>query len=94
MLPADTAGQINNYIDVVSVCIILILAYILSVLNGSRTLRDSWAGSGVSSTTSASFVLRIFRRVVPPLGPLDLSPMVAVLVLVIAREFAVRLLTG
>ena len=27
--------------------------------------------------------LRLFRRVLPPLGPLDLSPMVAVLVLIV-----------
>jgi uncharacterized protein YggT (Ycf19 family) len=29
--------------------------------------------------------LRIFRRVLPPLGPLDLSPMVAIIVLWIAE---------
>ena len=30
--------------------------------------------------------LRIFRRFVPPIGPLDLSPMVAVLVLVVLQQ--------
>jgi YggT family protein len=29
--------------------------------------------------------LRLFRRVLPPLGPLDLSPVVAILVLVVIR---------
>jgi YggT family protein len=36
--------------------------------------------------------LRLFRRVLPPLGPLDLSPMVAVIVLFIAGRVAISLL--
>jgi YggT family protein len=36
--------------------------------------------------------LRIYRRFLPPLGPLDLSPMVAVLVLVILDQVIVSLL--
>ena len=38
--------------------------------------------------------LRIFRRFLPPLGPLDLSPMVAIFVLFIARNLIVSLLEG
>jgi YggT family protein len=30
--------------------------------------------------------LNLFRRVLPPLGPIDLSPMVAILVLIVLRE--------
>lgn len=36
--------------------------------------------------------LRLFRRILPPLGPLDLSPMVGVLVLIGVEQVAVRLL--
>jgi YggT family protein len=36
--------------------------------------------------------LRLYRRFLPPLGPLDLSPMVAVLVLVILDQAIVSLL--
>ena len=36
--------------------------------------------------------LRIFRRVLPPLGPLDLSPMVAIFVLLIVQNVLVSLL--
>ena len=36
--------------------------------------------------------LRIFRRFLPPLGPLDLSPMVAIFVLFIARGILTSLL--
>ena len=38
--------------------------------------------------------LRIFRRFLPPLGPLDLSPMVAIFVLFIVRSVLVSLLEG
>ena len=36
--------------------------------------------------------LRLFRRILPPLGPLDLSPIIAVLVLIGAEQVVVRLL--
>ena len=36
--------------------------------------------------------LRLFRRILPPLGPIDLSPMVGVLVLIGVQQLAVRLL--
>ena len=36
--------------------------------------------------------LRIFRRFLPPLGPLDLSPMVAIFVLLIVQNVLVSLL--
>ena len=36
--------------------------------------------------------LRLFRRFLPPLGPLDLSPMVAVFVLLIVQNVLVSLL--
>jgi YggT family protein len=36
--------------------------------------------------------LRLFRRVVPPLGPVDLSPMVAMLVLIVIDRVVARVL--
>src|SRR6185503_3904475 len=36
--------------------------------------------------------LRLFRRILPPLGPIDLSPMVGVLVLIGVEQLVVRLL--
>ena len=34
--------------------------------------------------------LRLFRRILPPLGPLDLAPMVAVIVLVVLEQVVVE----
>ena len=92
-LLADTADQISNFVDVfVSVYIILILAYILSAW--FRLPYTPWLNRIQRFLYDVCEpYLRIFRRFVPPLGPLDLSPMVAVLVLVIARELVVRLLS-
>ena len=36
--------------------------------------------------------LRLFRRILPSFGPIDLSPMVGVLVLIGVQQLAVRLL--
>ena len=38
--------------------------------------------------------LRLFRRFIPPLGPLDLSPIVAIIVLQIVGGIVVRLIRG
>ena len=38
--------------------------------------------------------LRIFRRFIPPLGAVDLSPLVAILVLTIGGGLIVRLIAG
>ena len=38
--------------------------------------------------------LRVFRRVLPMFGPLDLSPMVAMIVLIVVRRIVVSLIEG
>jgi uncharacterized protein YggT (Ycf19 family) len=38
--------------------------------------------------------LRLFRRILPPIGPLDLSPMVAVIALVVLDQVVVTSLLG
>ena len=79
MLLADTATSAQRFVSVfVGVYVLLILAYIIM----------SWIPGGGSPTLERvrQFLydvcepyLRIFRRVIPPLGPLDLSPIAAVL---------------
>jgi YggT family protein len=38
--------------------------------------------------------LNLFRRVLPPIGPLDLSPILAIVVLLIAQAVVVGLIRG
>ena len=92
-LLADTATSINHFIDVfIYVYILLIFAYVLL----------SWLQLPYSTVaaTLQRFLdevcrpyLNLFRGRIPTLGPLDLSPIVAVIVLLVA-ERVVNALVG
>jgi YggT family protein len=80
-LLADAASSVNTFIDVfIYVYVLLIFVYILTswvrlpytpwVRRFSDFLRDV-----------CEPYLRLFRRLLPPLGPLDLSPVVGIVVL-------------
>ena len=83
---ADTASAVQRFVSVfVGVYVLLILAYIIT----------SWFPPGASSALERvrQFLmdvcepyLRLFRRVIPPIGPLDVSPIVAVFALYIAER--------
>jgi uncharacterized protein YggT (Ycf19 family) len=85
-LLADAGTSVRRFVDVfVGVYILLVFAYILM----------SWIRLPYSPTLNriqrflydiVDPYLRIFRRVIPPVGPLDLSPIVAVFVLVILQQ--------
>ena len=80
---ADTASSVQSFVSVfVGVYVLLIFAYIIA----------SWVPAGGSPTLERlrQFLydvcepyLRIFRRFIPPLGPLDVSPIVAVVALLL-----------
>jgi YggT family protein len=92
MLLLDTVSTVQDFVNVfISVYILVILVYIIT----------SWIRLPYSPTLNriqrflfdvCDPYLRIFRRIVPPLGPLDLSPMLAVIVLIVARELLNSLL--
>jgi len=83
---ADTASSAQQFVSVfVGVYVLLILGYIVT----------SWFPPGASSTLERirQFLmdvcepyLRLFRRVIPPIGPLDVSPIVAVFALYIVER--------
>ncbi len=91
-LLADIVGNIQDFVSVfITVYAILIFAYILT----------SWIRLPYSPTLNrvqrflvdvCEPYLRLFRRVLPPLGPLDLSPMVALFVLVLVGQLIRALL--
>lgn len=73
---ADAISTIGNFVHVfVSVYILLIFGYIIT----------SWIKLPYSLNRVQRFLydvcepyMRIFRRILPPLGPLDISPIIAV----------------
>lgn len=91
-LLADAISSIEGFVTVfITVYAILIFAYVLT----------SWIRLPYSPTLNRvqKFLvdvcepyLRLFRRVLPPLGPLDLSPMVALFVLVLVGRLINALL--
>ena len=86
MLLFDAVGAIQNFLNVfIGVYILVILIYIIT----------SWIRLPYSPTLNriqrflydvCNPYLRLFRRVVPPLGPLDLSPMLAVIALLVVQQ--------
>ncbi len=78
-----------------TVYVILILAYIVIQFFfafGARPGYYRWLDAVLTFLRDvAEPYLRIFRRFIPPLGPLDLSPMVGVIVLIILMNVAGRI---
>jgi YggT family protein len=91
--------QVADYVAaLVVVYTILIIAYIFSNLFfgfGGR-MPYSRAGSAILGFLRdvTEPYLRIFRRFIPPLGPIDLSPIVAIFALQIVGGLVVAALRG
>ncbi len=87
-----TADAIRSFVDVfIFVYVLLILAYILT--SWIRLPYSPWLNRIQRFLYDVCEpYLRIFRRILPPFGPLDLSPMVAILALWIASQVVVSLL--
>ena len=87
---AISRADIANYVDALFlVYILLIFVYVLT----------SWIRMPYSLNQLQRFLhdvcepyLRLFRRILPPLGPIDLSPIVGVIVLIVAERLVQALL--
>lgn len=85
MIVADAIDAVRSFVDVfITIYILLILAYIIT----------SWIRLPYSPILNrvqrflfdvCDPFLRLFRRVLPRLGPLDLSPMIGVFTLILLR---------
>ena len=85
-LLADAVDSIGSFVDVfVAVYILLIFAYILT--SWIRLPYSPWLNRVQRFLYDVCEpYLRLFRRVLPPLGPLDLSPVVAVIALFLIQR--------
>jgi uncharacterized protein YggT (Ycf19 family) len=87
---ADAVSTAQNFVDVfIGVYVLLIFAYVLT----------SWIRLPYSFNRVQRFLydvcepyLRFFRRILPPLGPIDVSPIVGVIVLVALDQVVTRLI--
>jgi YggT family protein len=83
---ADAIDAVQNFVDIfILVYILLIFAYILT--SWIRLPYSTWLNRIQRFLYDVCEpYLRLFRRILPPLGPLDLSPIVGVLVLYVLRS--------
>ena len=88
ILLADWVTSVQNFVEVFTlVYFLLIFAYIL--LSWIRLPYSIWLSRIQRFLYDVCDpYLRLFRRVLPPLGPLDLSPMLAVIVLIVAQQLS------
>lgn len=96
---ASARGDIANYVNALFyVYILLIFIYILINLMFSLGVRPPYSRWTDAILTFLRDVcepyLRLFRRVIPPLGMFDLSPIVAIFVLVFVDRIVVGAISG
>ena len=90
MVVLDTVTQVELFLNVfVSVYVLVIFLYVLT----------SWIQLPYSLRSAQRFLddvcepyIRLWRRILPTAGPIDLSPMVAVIALVAADRIAIAIL--
>ncbi|MEA2271924.1 MAG: YggT family protein [Solirubrobacteraceae bacterium] len=86
LLGAITRNDVADYLStLITVYVLLIVVYIITTLIfsfGGRVPYNRWSNAILTFLRDVSEpYLRIFRRFIPPIGPLDISPIVAILVL-------------
>ena len=90
MVLLDTVSQVERFLGVfVGVYVLVIFLYVLT----------SWVQLPYSLRGVQRFLydvcepyLRLWRRILPTAGPIDLSPIVAVIALVVAEQIVVAIL--
>jgi YggT family protein len=96
---ATARDQVANYVSALFLVYgLIIVVYVLTSLVFSLGVRmpyARWSSAllGFLRDVSEPY-LRIFRRFIPMIGPLDLSPIVGLIVLQIVGGIVVRLIQG
>lgn len=96
---ADARGQVADFLSaLLTVYILIIFAYIVSTLIfsfGGRIPYSRWSSAVLGFLRDVTEpYLALFRRFIPPIGPVDISPIVAILVLHFVGGFLVGRVRG
>jgi YggT family protein len=96
---ASVRSSIGSYVSALfEVYVVLIFLYILINLLlsfGVRTPYSRWSDMVLNFLRDVCEpYLRIFRRFIPPIGALDLSPMVAIIVLIVVGRIITSAISG
>ena len=99
MLLALTRVDVANYVSALfTVYIVLIFAYVLLNMMfslGFRPPYSRWSDAilGFLRDVCEPY-LQIFRRVIPPIGMFDFTPMIAIILLYVVRTIVVNAISG
>jgi len=96
---ASVRGDVADYVSAVFVVyLICIFAYVVTSILfavGVRPPYSRWSSAVLDFLRQVvEPYLNLFRRFLPNLGPFDLSPMVATIVLIIVQQVVVGLIRG
>ena len=99
LIAALSRNDVADYVQALfRVYVLIIIAYIVANLFfgfGGRIPYSGWSRAILDFLREVSEpVLAPFRRVIPPLGPLDLSPMIAIILLGIVGNVIANLIRG
>ncbi|MGZ4313394.1 MAG: YggT family protein [Solirubrobacteraceae bacterium] len=99
VIGALTRVDIANYVSALfTVYIILIFVYILLNLVfslGARPSYSRWLDAVLNFLRDVCEpYLRIFRRFIPPIGMIDITPMIAIILLYLVRTIVVNAIAG
>ena len=99
LIAAVTRGDIANYVQALFlVYILLIFVYILLNMMFSLGLRppySRWMDAIMNFLRDVCEpYLKLFRRFIPPIGMFDLTPMIAIIVLLVVQMIVVNLING
>ncbi len=99
LILATARDSIANFVyALLLVYTILIIAYILTSMYfgmGGRIPYSRWSRSVLDFLRDVTEpYLGLFRRFIPPFGPLDLSPMIATIVLWLVGSIVINLIQG
>ena len=94
-----TRGDIADFLSaLLTVYVILILAYIVIQFFfafGARPGYYRWLDTVLTFLRDvAEPYLRIFRRFIPPIGPIDISPIIAIIVLQVVGNLIIGIVRG
>ena len=99
LIVASARTQVADFLGaLLLVYILLIFAYIISSLIfsfGGKIPYSRWSSAALGFLRDVCEpYLGLFRRFIPPIGPIDISPIVAILVLQFVGGFIISLIHG
>ncbi len=91
----DVAGYVDALFEVYIILILLYIVFNLLFSFGVRLPYSRWSDALLNFLRDVCEpYLRIFRRFIPPIGMIDITPMIAIILLGVVRSLVHTAITG